>query len=271
MTGRYFTETADVLRAAGVQVVEVDGWKTRARSSGGFAAGRPWCVMWHHTASKATPESDVSYIVNADTAPISNLLIARDGCAWVVAAGATNTNGKGGPLTLPKGTVPANCMNEYGFGMEIANDGVGEPYPQAQIDCAFACSNALNLLFGNPPTAAVSHASWSPGRKIDPAVAWAVQGPWEPRSINSSGTWNLDDLRAECQRRATPAPIPTPDPEEDDVPFIIVNKDTGQPALVYDGKVTGLDGGSLATFVARYGQPITVESVTFDDFAAKGG
>ena len=52
--------------------------------------------------------------------------------------------------------------------------------------------------------------------------------------------------------------------------FIIINKATGQPALVYgDGKVTGLDGGSFAGFDAKFGPAITVESVTFNDFADK--
>jgi len=71
----------------------------------------------------------------------------------------------------------------------------------------------------------------------------------------------------------TPEPLPPPDPEEDpDMPFIIVNIKTGQPALVYGaGKVTGIDGSSLAVFIDRYGAPITVEDTTFNDFASKGG
>ena len=69
----------------------------------------------------------------------------------------------------------------------------------------------------------------------------------------------------------TPEPIPpTPEPE-DEMPFIITNKSTGQPALVYgSGKVTGIDGGSLTAMIDRFGEPITVEDVTFNDFANKG-
>jgi hypothetical protein len=69
----------------------------------------------------------------------------------------------------------------------------------------------------------------------------------------------------------TPTPTPTPPPtEDDDMAFIIINRDTGQPALVYgDGKVTGLDGGSYNEFAARFGPAITVDGVTFDDFAGK--
>lgn len=218
MSGRYLTDMADVLRRAGCSVVEVDGWQKRARSSGGFAAGRPVCVMWHHTASQTTAENDVRYIISADTAPISNLYIARNGDVWVIAAGATNTNGKGQSLRFSTGTVPQDKMNEFAIGMEFGNSGVGEAYSQVQIDAGFRASLALCDAYGLAPDDVANHADYAPGRKIDMATANAVQGSWRPRGTNSSGTWNLDDLRAECRRRATnytpeppqpPEPVPT--------------------------------------------------------------
>lgn len=52
--------------------------------------------------------------------------------------------------------------------------------------------------------------------------------------------------------------------------FIMINARTGQPALVYgEGRVTGIDGTSLGGFIAKYGEPITVEDATFNDFASK--
>lgn len=52
--------------------------------------------------------------------------------------------------------------------------------------------------------------------------------------------------------------------------FIILNRTTGQPALVYgDGRVTGLAGEDLAAYVARFGEPIETDGVVFTDFAAK--
>jgi hypothetical protein len=215
MSGRYLIEMADVLSAAGLDVLEVDGWETRARKSGGYATGRPWCVMWHHTASNATPASDISYIINADTAPISNLYLDRTGTIHVIAAGATNTNGKGGPQKFSRGTVPLDCMNEYAVSIEAANTGVGEPWPQVQIDAFFAASIALTNWLGLEPTDISSHAGWTT-RKIDPATAAAVQGPWRPASVNTSGTWSLDDLRHEAARRAAKTPAPHPPPSSED-------------------------------------------------------
>ena len=231
MGGIYYVDAADWLRAIGLVVVESDGWKTRARSSGGFASA-PLGIQWHHTASSTTPENDIAWQTEGcDDAPVGNMTIMRDGSVWMVAAGAANTAGKGGPLTLSRGVVPVDSGNSTTWAFEVANNGVGERWPQVQIDAYFAASNELNRRFGNLPGDVFTHAlsggealGWT-SRKIDPATAAAVEGPWKPRSTNSSGTWSQDDIRAECARRATttpePEPEPTPPPEEDDMPRFI--------------------------------------------------
>jgi len=202
MGSLYLTSMADWFRAAGLTVVEYDGWKTRARSSGGYDSGRPWGVMWHHTASQTSPQNDASYMCSGSSdRPIANLLIARDGAVWVLAAGATNTNGKGSGVVWSKGQVPNDSMNTYAVGMEIANNGVGEAYPQAQIDAAFGASVTLVQRLGLNATDISHHQFYAPDRKVDPATAVAVQGPWKPGSCTSSGTWELDGLVAEhCER-----------------------------------------------------------------------
>jgi hypothetical protein len=234
VTGIYYVEAADWLRSAGLTVVEVKGWQTRARSSGGFAAP-PLGIQWHHTASKTTPENDTNWqYFSSSDAPIGNMTIMRDGVVWIGAAGAANTAGKGGPMTMSRGTVPVDGANSRTWAFEVANNGVGEPWPQVQIDAYFAASNELNRRFGNSPRDVFTHAintstakGWT-DRKIDPATAAAVQGPWRPRSVNSSGTWNLDDIRDECARRATaPTPTPpdpTPEPEDDEMARLYLAK-----------------------------------------------
>jgi len=215
----YLTWLAPVLRSVGLLVIEYQGWQTRARSSGGYAAPRPWCVMWHHTASPASwdGQKDADYCaVGDEDAPLCNLYIQRDGTVWVLAAGATNTNGKGNVQQFSRGTVPMDQMNTHAVGVEMGNDGVGEQWPQAQIDAAFKVSNVVNLVLGNIPEDCCTHHHYAPDRKIDPAVATSVAGAWQPRSINSNGTWNVDDIRAECRARwsgDTPPPQPQPGPD----------------------------------------------------------
>lgn len=239
MTGLYLTDMANWLRGDGLEVIEQNGWQTRARGSGGYTGGKPWCVMWHHTASNPSSDgqNDVNYIISAQDAPLANLYINRAGVVWVIAAGATNTNGKGGPWPTSHGTVAVDSMNTAAVGIEVANNGVGERWPQVQVDAFFKVSNCINRNCGNLPTDIATHAEWAPSRKIDPAQGQVVEGPWVPRDTNSSGTWNGNDVRDECQRRAAPAPIPTPPtptptPGSDEMAWTRIVADQGNAAFL---------------------------------------
>jgi hypothetical protein len=216
---RWLVGMADILRAAGLSVTEQDGWQNRARSSGGYTGGRPWAIMWHHAASApgASAESVAEYAsYGSDVAPVCNLVLGRDGAVIVCAAGATNTNGTGGPFTTSQGVVAVDSMNTAAIGIEAVNTGVGEPWPQVQIDAYFTTTSALCAAYGlDPLTDVCTHAEWAPGRKIDPAVASAVEGPWRPSSINSAGTWALGDIQAEASRRFHTVPPPNPQEEND--------------------------------------------------------
>lgn len=254
MGNTYLTWAADEMRAAGLTVVEVDrvdnrtviqgpGWKRRARSSGGYSDSRgPFCVMWHHTAvacRSTTVGGLLNHAINTSSGkPVANVYLWCDGVVYLLAGGATNTNGQGDSKRFSRGTVPANSMNSFAFGMEIVNDGIGGAYPQVQIDAAFAISNTINRRCGNRFDDVMTHWGYAPTRKIDPATAAAVQGPWQPRSGNRNGSWVLDDLRAECNRRGAGGILPPePEPEEDEdmTTFIARNSSTGSIALVSHG------------------------------------
>lgn len=257
MTGIYYPQLLDVLRAAGVECREsstTNGWQTRARGSGGFPS-TPLAVIWHHTASSASPASDLAYMIDGSPdAPVGNMLLDRAGVVWPIAAGAANTAGKGGPSTFSRGTVPADQGNTRTWNIEAANNGVGEPWPTRQIDAYFAASNALSALFGNLPADIIGHAHYTADtgngfRKIDPATATAVQGGWLPGSINTSGTWNLDDMRTEATRRAGTSP-PEPPPEDDDV----TDQDKKDiAALVWQEMMHNYTGGQDLPGVAMLG------------------
>lgn len=216
--GSIWLPLADILNDAGI-VVRVTGtnagWETRSRSSGGFDA-LPLGVMWHHAASArgANSEGIVNYQVRGNPdAPVGNMTLDRDGSVWPVAGGASNCSGKGGPWQMSRGMVPLDKGNTTLINVEACNDGVGEHWPSAMIDGYFALTEAMNAYCGNQPNDCTTHAAYAPSRKIDPATASAVQGSWKPRSINSSQTWHLDDIRDHLGAN----PVPTPDDEEDDM------------------------------------------------------
>jgi hypothetical protein len=234
--GDLYYDLVSILTAAGCQVqvpAVCAGWERRARSSGGFSSP-PIAVFHHHTASQTSPANDLSYMIDGcPDAPVGNLLIDRAGDCFPIAAGASNCAGKGNQMTFSRGVGDANNGNCWAFQIECANAGTGvEPWPQVQVDALFRASNALNAYVGNQPSDITSHAlgkgNGYTDRKIDPATAGSVQGGWVPRSVNSSGTWDLDDMRAECSKRATPTPTPAP-PEEDDVKlYLVAHPDTGE-------------------------------------------
>jgi hypothetical protein len=249
--GDFWVPIFDILAAAGLPVGVNDineGYERRSRSSGGFD-GPPLAVQWHHTASQASVSNDLNYMINGSPdEPVGNVLADRDGFFWPVAAGAANTSGKGGPCTFSRGTCPKDSGNTRLFSIEIANSGVGERYSQVQIDNCFIASNALNAHFGNRPDDVIPHSlaegTGYTDRKIDPATT-DIEGPWQPRGVNSSGTWSHADLKAECDARSVSIPPPPiPDPEEDEVPSALLRANSGTPEQQeavwwWDGKQIG--------------------------------
>ena len=200
--GRFLTDLADVLRGAGLTVEEHDGWQQRHRSSGGYNGG-PVGIIVHHTASPASwdGQRDVDFIaVGCDVAPMANLYLDRKGRWWVLAAGASNTNGKGGPW----GPLPLDSANSRVIGIEAGNDGVGEVWPDVMQDSYVAGVAALASHYGVDTGNVLAHHEWAPARKVDPA------GPSRFGAINGSKSWDMDTFRAAVDaKRGNPSPPPT--------------------------------------------------------------
>lgn len=201
MGSKYLTDLADVLRAAGLEVKEYSNWQTRARGSGGYESGRPTHVMVHHTASPPSwsGQRDADYCaVQDEDAPLSNLCLDRDGVVWILAAGATNTNGKGQDTW--GGGVPTDSMNSYAIGIE-ANGGYGESWPAAQTNAYVLLCQTLCRHYGIPNNNIRGHFEWAPTRKVDPAGP----SPW----ASGSASWNMGAFRNECNKEQ----------EDDDMPL----------------------------------------------------
>ena len=152
---------------------------------------------------------------------MGNITLGRYGDVWPVAGGASNCSGKGGPMTFSRGVCTVDNGNCQLVNVEVNVSGVeneGGWWSQELVDIYFTLSNAINAYLGNQPDDITSHALGGPpilgytDRKIDPSPASYVLGPWQPSSVNSSGTWSLADMRAEALRRATTIP-----PQEDDM------------------------------------------------------
>lgn len=118
----------EVLRAAGLTVREVDGWRTR-----GSSTYEPRGIICHATAGSraSTDAGEIRVLLNGSSTappPIAQLFLSRSGAFHVVASGKCfhALTGWGGPL---KGLGNTNLI-----GIEAANDNRGEPWPPAQLD-----------------------------------------------------------------------------------------------------------------------------------------
>lgn len=226
-----------VLRNAGLEVDVFPGWETRSRVTGGYDEVR--AIQAHHTASNTTPVNDMAYMWrNAPDRPIGACYLSRDGRWTVGAAGATNTSGRGGPLTTSRGTIPADSANRFVLSIEAANRGDGEVWSDVQLASYVAGVSALALAYlgqglGEPGDVH-GHHEWT-ARKIDPAgQSWYASGrnKWDMRRFR-------DDVAIAGQ------PLPPPQPENPTItpqeitPMLFIAKPTfpgstdSDPWIVY--------------------------------------
>lgn len=257
--GTFLLDLADTLRAAGLTVKEHDGWRQRCRSSGGYAGG-PIGVIIHHTASPPSwdGQKDVDFIVSKpEAAPLANLYLDRRGAWWVIAAGATNTNGKGGPW----GPIAEQRANATVIGIEAGNTGLGEPWPDAMQDSYVAGVAALADRYGIDSNNVLSHNEWR-SSKIDPA------GPSRFGSINQYHTWDMNlfrkavnDARAEAGKVhvvATSRQAPATDTyvvQPGDAWWSIAAKTMGNPGSTWES-LAAANGGPDRVLLT--GQVLTI-------------
>lgn len=191
------------VRSYGVQVREIPGHENR----GGTFVVVPNTVFDHHDASsRKSGEWGALGLITDGTArgipgPLSNAQVARclDGIpkiAWV-ADGTCSHAGLGGPT--PARGLPLNNANSRAYGVEKANDGVGEPYTAAANYATNALFHAMAVECGViPESMPFGHKEWTT-RKSDP-------------------TYSMPDRRRQVGAFRPTGPTATPI-QEDDMPY----------------------------------------------------
>lgn len=154
----------DVLQAAGLDVVRVDGWENRGRAEMGVVEG----VMCHHTANHRSgnmPTLDRLILGRDDLpGPLSQLGLGRDGTYYLVAAGRCNHAGVGAFQGSPEG-------NSRFIGIEAEHSGQPrDPWPKAQYSAYVTGVAAILRHLGVGAQRCVAHKEFAlpAGRKVDP-------------------------------------------------------------------------------------------------------
>lgn len=158
------TWLANVLRAARLNVVEHDGWRTAGRPG----AFDPKGVLCHHTGKVSSTSAAVNLIQGGRPdlpGPLSQLMLDRDGTFHVIAAGRCNHAGRGKWQGLTNG-------NRDFIGIEARNDGTGEDWPDVQLDAYVRGCAAMLDHMGADAVMAAGHKEYAlpKGRKVDPSL-----------------------------------------------------------------------------------------------------
>lgn len=154
------------LKRAGLDVHAVEGW----RDSSGPGPFTPGGTVFHHTASARTGGNvpSLGLVVQGTSevsGPLCNILIGRNGRVILVAAGRSNHAGFGGPLR----GIPKDSANMHTIGVEVENDGRGEPWTRELLRAVDTTFTVLLDFVGQGPGRHFGHKEWAPDRKIDPA------------------------------------------------------------------------------------------------------
>lgn len=144
---------------SGVPSSFVGGWGTR-----GNLSFNPRGLVVHHDAASIRSGNNgaLNIIIHGRQGlpgPLSQFQIARNGLLWVVAAGRANHAGSGSFRGL--------SGNSSVFGIEAANNGLGEPWGDKQLDTYYKISKALMDELGRDVSWLCAHREWTP-RKPDP-------------------------------------------------------------------------------------------------------
>lgn len=160
------TWLADVLRAAGLTVIEHANWKTYDRPGD----WNPQFFIIHATAAPKSQLDSTQVSIVRDgrsdlNGPIANACVDRSGRWHVLSAGRCNTTiaGTAGPYD-GKGNTNA-------LGIEACNDNAGEPWPDVQYDAYVIGVAAIAKKMGWTASQAVGHKEHTPGHKTDPTFS----------------------------------------------------------------------------------------------------
>lgn len=169
----FLTDLDEVLRERGVQVVETAGWKTRGYNGWSLTAVRG--TLWHHTATHRSrfagnpaPTLEMCMYGRPGLAgPLCQIVLGRDGKAYLTAAGWGNHAGTGSAPGIPR-----DQGNAYLIGVEMESSGIAPAdWTPEQLAAIPVLRDALRDGYGHKLD--IAHFEYSDGGKIDP---WGLPG-----------------------------------------------------------------------------------------------
>jgi hypothetical protein len=242
------TWLANVLRAAGVPVIEQSGWQSRAQS-GSFT---PVGLIRHWDASSPGTHGAIEYM-QANIA--CNISTCRGNSnhgptVHVIAAGRAYHAGEG-----QFGAFPRDQGNTYAIGHEVAHT-VDEPWGSVQLDVVTRAERAILAHLGADVSQEwCTHDEYAPTRKID------TQG----------GAYGQDTAAERAKLSGASPPLPT---NLEEVEAMLLQRQSDKVGvLITGGHAIWVSSGSDYSAMKASGVPgaVVSDNLFGDVITAMGG
>jgi hypothetical protein len=203
-----------ILRDAGMEVLEHAGWQNRGHGDMGSVLG----VLCHHTCGPLHGDlPDINVLVDGRPdlgGPLCNLGLGRSGKYYMIAAGKGWHAGRGNWQGVTDG-------NSHLIGIEAENAGTNDahghptdPWPDVQMDAYRRGVAAILKHAGASPSMCAGHKEYAlpKGRKDDPnfdmaafraGVAAIMGSVAKPKAVTHQGVVNIDGLNVRSNAGAS--------------------------------------------------------------------
>lgn len=220
-------DLVQLLSAAGLNVEAAPGWKQAGKPN--FT---PVGIMLHHTAGPKNGDApSLQLCIDGRpglSGPLVQMVLARSGKTHVIAANRCNHAGDGAQqvldlvkkdepvvgnaVTNKYKDVPGLSGNGYFYGIEVENTGVGEAYPDAQIEALGKICAAICQSRGWSANRIIHHRQWTI-RKAD--MSYKGDIPGLVAQLMDTGTPQFGISFAEEEEAPFPSGVHANSPQED--------------------------------------------------------
>ncbi|TKC58015.1 N-acetylmuramoyl-L-alanine amidase [Pedobacter hiemivivus] len=177
---------SEIIKTVPPPAQKIDGLDPTIQSWVGsinFGIRKPNFVIIHHTAQNSTQQTINTFLVKGKSEVSSHYIVGKDGVVVQMVNDYLRANHAG----IGKWGNTSD-LNSSSIGIELDNNGINQPFTDAQIKSLVALLDALKKRYNIPTANFIGHSDIAPGRKNDPK-----NFPWKVLAKQGFGLW-YDDI-----------------------------------------------------------------------------
>lgn len=178
---------SEVIKAVPPPNQEIKGLDASRQSwigSVNFGIRKPNFVILHHTAQNSIQQTINTFLIKGKSEVSAHYIVGKDGAVVQMVNDYLRANHAG----VGKWGNDSD-LNSSSIGIELDNNGVDQPFTDAQISSLVVLLDVLKKRYNIPAPNFIGHADIAPGRKNDPR-----NFPWKVLAKKGFGLWYDDVL-----------------------------------------------------------------------------